>query len=126
MTESPLSSFIKDPKLRRLAEIHGLDLWHWGDDIDDVTALAMMEGAALLLRELYDEGRDIDLEIHRSGTMVVWGGAYFHYQIDPEHETKPDPSDDWEDDPVVKQYHVKNALTLSWDEGEQMDKEDKS
>jgi len=123
VAESQLSSFIKDPKLRRLAEIHNLDSWHWGDDVNDLTAVAMMEGAALVLQAIYEEGCDIDLYVHSSGTMQVWGGAYFQYQIDPKHEIEPDSFYDWDGDPVVKQYHVKNALTLSWDEYGGMDKE---
>jgi hypothetical protein len=122
MSDAPVSSYIKDPELRMIAETHELDAWKWGTENPLLTA-AMMEGAAIAIRSIYDENRDVTMYVHQSGTMQIWGGAYFQYQINPNDEAEVDHVYDWDDDPVVKQYECKNVLTLSWVESVQGDEQ---
>ena len=128
----PVSDHIKDPELRRIAKAHHLDDWEWGwEGASDLSAVAMMEGAAVAIQSIYNEGRDIEVYVHQSGTMVIFGGAYLNYQINPDDEVEVEKdwlgvgnAMDWDDDPVVKKYKCKDRLTLSWDEGEEMFGED--
>jgi hypothetical protein len=113
MSNPPISSFIKDSELRMIAESHELDTWEWGTE-NPLLAVTMMEGAAIAIRQIYDENRNVTMYVHQSGTMQIWSGAYFQYQINPNDEVEVDHVFDWEDDPVVRQYECKNALTLCW------------
>jgi hypothetical protein len=119
MGDVPISSFIKDPELRVIAETHGLDDWEWGTK-NQLIAATMMEGAAIAIQQIYDD-RDVTMYVHQSGTMCIFSGAYFNYQINPDHETEVDHYFDWEDDPVIKQYECKDRLMLSWVKEKEMD-----
>jgi len=114
-----MSDFISDPFLRKIAKAHGLDDWEWGAD-NQLMVAAMMEGAAIAIKCLYEEGRDLTVYVHQSGAMQIAGGPYLTGEIySPEDEVSDDEIDharDWEGDPVVKQYLAKDELTLCWDE----------
>jgi hypothetical protein len=58
MSDAAISSFIKDPELRMIAETHELDTWVWGTE-NQLLAAAMMEGAAIAIRQIYDECKNV-------------------------------------------------------------------
>ena len=118
----PLSDLIQDEELRKIAKTHGLDSWNWGME-DSIADVLRMEGAAIAIGQMYED-RDVMVFVHRSGAMAVYPGLFLPFDVNPHQEVRVDSTMDWDDDPVVKQYECKNALTLCWDEGQELFGED--